>query len=116
MTDETTVRQILSGHELPGDEARCSSCSTRLREGARITVLARSASGAPGWGVNQVYCVECERDGLPTMPHGETALVRATLGSLVDTARQTHTPALVDATIVDAALAKDSNHEAFAGP
>lgn len=116
MTHETIVRQLLAGHELPGENTHCSECHCRLRDGARITVLARSARGAAGWELNAVYCVECEPDDVPEMLDGETALGRATLGSLVDTARQTHAPALVDVTIADAALDERANHSAITGP
>jgi len=114
MTHETTVRQILSGHELPGDTPRCRQCGSLL-EGARVVVCARSMNGAAGWGVNTVWCREHGPGDVPETPHGETALAEARVGTLADVVKQTHTHALIDVVVADMALA-EGNHKAVQGP
>ena len=115
MTHETTVRQLLGGHELPAGPT-CDVCLSRLREGARIGVLAIRADDETGWRIDHVYCREHALDEVPVLPRGETAIADADLGSLVNTGQQTHAPALVDVTIEDCALGEQSNRKAVQEP
>jgi len=114
MTHETTVRQILSGHELPGDTPRCCQCGSLL-EGARVVVCARSMDGADTWGVNTVWCREHAPADVPETPHGETALADARVGTLADVVEQTHVHALIDVVVTDAAL-REGNRKAVQEP
>jgi hypothetical protein len=115
MTHETTVRQLLGGHELP-EGPTCDVCLSRLREGARIGVLATRADNETGWRIDHIYCREHALDEVPVLPLGETAIADADLGSLVNTGQQTHAPALVDVTIEDCALGEQSDRKAVEEP
>ena len=102
--NECVLRQLLAGHELPQDPPTCWSCFCRLRESARIGVVARKPSGVQSWSIAATYCAEHTPDTVPVTPGGLSALAHAEVGSLVDTGRQTHAPALVEVEIVDVAL------------
>ena len=114
MTHET-IRQILSGHELPGDTPRCCQCGSLL-EGARVVVCARSMDGAAGWGINTVWCREHAPTDVPETPHGETALAEARVWTLADVLNQTHTHALIDVVVTDATLGEQNDRKAVQGP
>ena len=107
--NETIIRQILQGHELPHDEPRCSQCFAAL-EGARVVVCARRIYGNPGWELNSVWCIEHGPESPPETPHGQTVLADARLGMLGDVLNQTHTHALLAVEIVDHALDNDTDN------
>ena len=110
------LRQLLSGMELPFDPPTCSHCFGRLRESARIGVVARKPYGVGCWGINSTFCQEHTPDTVPRVPNGSSALAHAEVGSLVDTGRQTHTPALLSVEIVDHALDNDTDNDIGCAP
>lgn len=105
-TSRQTVRAILAGMTLDArTEVRCSHCGAHL-EGTDVELVARKV-GPAGWHIVTVYDAGCGPDEAPETPFGPSVLATARPGLLADVLDQSHTPALLDVKIVDAALGRE---------
>lgn len=93
------LRAVLDGHETPGDSSYCAKCFFQFNDGANVVVVAKRPYGVDTWRVNGLYCPDCAPESVPELPHGSSALATGDIGSLVDTAAQSHHSVLCNVVI-----------------
>lgn len=84
------VEQVLTGMPVAdGEAAVCADCGERVRDGARVGVVACRCVDCPTWSVRRVHCLACRPDTAKVRTLGvEEVLVVGRLGVVTDGATQ----------------------------